>query len=244
MTLASTIIQKAYRESNLIPIGASPSANQSTEALDHLNAILLSSVGFEAGDELTDFNYGGDSEFDQADYFTEWVDDNVRLVLNLSAAATIELDPRPYEGQRFAIVDAGNTLDTFNLTIDPNGRKIEGAATLVLSTEGINRQWLYRGDTANWVRITSLATSDDMPFPEEYDPFYIIMLAARINPSYGQSISPETAKMLGRAKTSLQARYRLKDYQAPCDPGLVNPRQNRYGTGMVPFNLGRPGWRY
>lgn len=241
MTLVSSIIQKAFRETNIIPLGASPSTAQSAEALDHLNSLVLSTVGREAGDELTDLNFGGEARFDQSDYVNEWVEDDTRLVLNLDTAETVKLDPRPYEGQRFAVVDVANTLDTYNLTVDPNGRKIEGSPDdLVLSTEGLDRQWLYRSDTGNWVKISTLATSDEMPFPTEYDPYFIIMLAARLNPSYGLTLAPETVKMLGRAKSSLNARYRKKDYVAPTDVGLVDVRDRYYGSGMTPFYTGYP----
>lgn len=241
MTLVSSIIDQAYRETNIIPLDTSASAAQSAAALLHLNPILLSSVGREAGDELTDLNYGGEGRFDQSSYVNEWVEDDTRLVLNLTAAATVKLDPRPYEGQRFAIVDAGNTMDTYNLTIDPNGRKIEGSPSdLVLSTEGIDRQWMYRGDKGGWVRIASLATSDEMPFPVEYDPYFIIMLAARLNPAYGQALAPETVKMLGRAKSALNARYRKKGHVAPTDVGLVDLRERYYSSGMTPFYTGYP----
>jgi hypothetical protein len=241
MTLVSSIIDQALRETNIIPLGTSASSAQSAAALLHLNPLVLSTVGREAGDELTDINFGGEARFDQSSYVESWVEDDTRLILNLSAADTVKLDPRPYEGQRFAIVDVGNTLDTHNLTIDPNGRKIEGSPNdLVLSTEGIDRQWMYRGDTGNWVRIASLATSDEMPFPVEYDPYFIIMLAARINPSYGQALAPETVKMLARAKSSLNARYRKKDYVAPTDVGLVDVHERHYSSGMTPFYTGYP----
>ena len=55
MTTLATIVQKAMREGNLIPVGATPTANQSAEAVDALNQQLINSFGFEMGEELTDW---------------------------------------------------------------------------------------------------------------------------------------------------------------------------------------------
>ena len=66
------------------------------------------------------------------------------------------------------------------------------------------------------------------------------MLAARLNPAYGQALAPETVRMLERARSSLRARYRRKDFMAPTDPGLVDTRERIYSSSMQTFNLGRP----
>lgn len=219
MTIASDIISAAYRESNLIPLGATPNANQVTEGLSRLNTILLTTVGFEAGDELFDFNYGG--EEDEAYKFTSWAPYNARAVLNLSTASTITLDPNPKDGQRFAVVDAAGNLSTYNLTIDGNGRKIEGSTTLVLNTNGESRQWLYRADTGNWVRVNTLAASDSLPFPSEFDDYFIIRLAMRLNPMYGQVLTMETMETFRRIRTLMRARYRAKETHYPNYVGLL-----------------------
>jgi hypothetical protein len=105
VTLASDIITAAYRESNLIPLVATPSTAQQTEALNRLNPLILSTVGSEAGSELSDLPIGG--EFDRSDLVSNGVPRNARLIVNLSGARSINLDPCPYEGQRVAIADAG-----------------------------------------------------------------------------------------------------------------------------------------
>jgi hypothetical protein len=234
MTLVSDIIQQAYRESNLIPLGASPSSAQSTEALNRLNPLIMASIGTAAGDEFQDINYGGD--YDQSDVIDEWVPDNARLLLNLTAAVTLQLDPEPYEGQRLAIADVGSNLATYNLILDGNGRNVEGAATLTLSTDDLTRQWMYRGDTGNWVRIAPLETSDEMPFPVDFDDFFVITLAARINPRYGQELSAESIDALRGARSRLRARYRRKTFDINTDPGLVKRSE---ASGEDNFNTGR-----
>lgn len=237
MTLVSEIIKSAYRESNLIPLAATPSANQTTEALNRLNPIILTSVGFEAGDPLTDLNYGGD--FSQADSFGSWVPDNMRLVFNLTEAVSIDLDPYPFDGQRLAFVDAGGNLATYNVTLDGNGRTIEGASSVTLSTNSDNRQWMYRSDTGNWVKIEALDSSDEMPFPAELDDYFIISLAVRLNPRHGLVIPAESLEALKRYKSVLRSRYRNRKMFTPTDPGLVKPENDYFGSSTNAFFKGR-----
>jgi hypothetical protein len=235
MTLVSSIITDAYRETNIIPMAGTPSANQTTEALGRLNNITLSTLGFEAGEDLQDINYGGD--YNQAEVLGSWIPDNTRLLLNLTAAVTLYADPTPYEGQRLMVVDAGANLATYNLILDGNGRNIEGTATVTLNTNGESRQWMYRGDTGNWVQITELEAADEMPFPEEFDDFFITMLAMRINPRYGQTLAPETLERLRSMRSRIRARYRRRTFDVQTDPGLVDLRKNQiYSTDS--FNTG------
>lgn len=238
MTLASDIITRAFRKSNLIAKVSTPEATEAAEGLALLNPIILSAVGFEAGEDLADISVGG--TYDQSSYCSPYLPANVRLVLNQSAARTVTLHPNPYEGQRVAIVDAGNNLATYSLTLDGNGRQIEASASdLVLSTSGISRQWLYRADTANWVRITELASSDQMPFPIEFDPYFITRLAMELNPQYAGQTAQETLDAMQRSERKLRARYRKPrpPQDMPC--GLLNERRSGYSLGINDFNAGR-----
>ncbi len=213
MTLVSSIITDAYRESNLIALAATPNTNQTNEALRRLNNIVLSSIGYEVGDELTDLTIGGD--YDQSTYVADWLPANCRLILNLDSAKTYYLDPSPYEGQRFGIVDVLSNLATYPVTIDGNGRLIESATTLTLNTDDLTREWLYRSDVGGWVRVTTLASGDQLPFPAEFDDYFITMLALRLNPRYGQALSQETQAALRRSKNQIRARYRNEKQTPP-----------------------------
>lgn len=243
MTLVSSIITSAYRESNIIPLVSSPNTNQQTEALDRLNPLLLSTVGNEAGDDLNDVNIGGD--VDQESLVTSWIPDNARLLLNLTEAKSYDLDPTPFEGQRLAFVDVGGNLATYNVTLSGNGRTIEGSSSLTLNTNSDARQWMYRADTGNWVRINTLAVDDEMPFPSEFDDYFIIMLALRINPRYGQSLAPETVEFLRRSKAFLQSRYsRAREIESDVPYYRLSGNKYTYATSRNAFDLGRPWpWR-
>lgn len=237
MTLASEIITRAFRRSQLIAIVSSPSSAEQTEALSLLNPIILAALGNEVGTELSPLNYGG--EFDRSALCSFCVPENARLVLNLGAAVTLNLHPQPYEGQRLAIADAGNSLGTHNLTLDGNGRNIEGAATLTLSTNGTTRQWLYRDDTANWVKITDLALTDNMPLPEEFDRYFINKLATELNPQNSVTTTPEVVAAMQEAERKIRARYRKPRPRQDMPRGLLGERRNAFGLTQSDFNAGR-----
>lgn len=240
MTLVSAIIKRAYRKNNLIPAVSSPNANQTTEALEMLNSLVSGIVGNELGSELSDLNHGGDH--DQSNLIDQWIPNNVRLVLNLTTDTTVNADPYPYEGQRLAVVDVAGNLATNNLIVDGNGRLIEGAATVTLTTNSENRQWMYRADTGNWVKIEELEAADTMPFPVEFDPYFVLMLAIQLNPQYGQMLHPHDSEMLRRMRSQLRARYCNRAGQIPPDIGLVK-REDTYYDNSDFFNQGYLGPR-
>lgn len=233
MTTVASIITDAYRASNLIPLGATPNDLQIAEALSKLNQIVLSSVGNEIGEELKELSYGG--EHSQSFLTTKYIPTNYRVILDLTAPVTLKLHPRPYEGQRIAISDVGGNLSTNTLTIDGNGRNIEGAATLVLSTDGLAQQWLYRSDTSNWVKITSLIETDAIPFPAEFDEYFILTLALKINPMYGQEMASEIVASLRRTRSQLRARYRHIRKVYPDYAGRLGDK--RYWRGQFGDNF-------
>lgn len=240
MTLVSALLRRAYRVSNLIPLAQSAlTSAQEEEGLALLNSFVMGVVGNGAGEELSDLLVGGEN--DQSWLLSGGCPADVRLVFNLSSAQTIELHPYPYEGQRLAVVDAGYSLDTCNATLDGNGRRIEAAATVALSTEGLSRQWLYRADTGNWVRITDLEAADTFPFPVEFDIYFQTQLALLLNPSYGQSIAPETSAAMMEVENRFRARYRKpRPVEGVESLGLMGQRQSTATTNA--FNRGRPGW--
>lgn len=240
MTLASDIITRAYRRGQITAIVSSQTTLEQAEALTLLNAIIVSSLGQEIGSELSPLNIGG--SYDQSSYCSTWTPMNARLVLNLAGATTLNLHPEPYEGAGLAIADAGNSLASHNLILVGNGRNIEGAATLTLSTNGDTRQWLYRGDTANWVKITDLALTDPVPFPEEFDMYFVNRLATEINPQNGVTTAPEVVASMQRAERQIRARYRKPRPRQDMPRNLLASNRGEGGLTQADFNAGRT-WR-
>ena len=214
MTTISTIIDDAFRESNLTGVGRSPTTAEQTEALSLLNRVVYSMYADEAGEALTDLPYGKNNvsttdflgrTFD--DFDTDFVPDNTRLVLNLQETKTINLPPKPRDGARFSIVDASGNLATYPLIVNGNGRLIEAGTSKTLNTNGQTRSWFYRADASDWKAVSDLITTDASPFPTEFDDLLVIKLALRINPRYGVQLDQQTLQRYAEMMRKFRARY-------------------------------------
>jgi hypothetical protein len=227
MTQVSEIIRQALRETNVVAITQDSSPSETAEGLARLQALVLSSLGNEVGYIMEDWNIKSASNITkpsgvpltaaQATAFT--VPPNARLVTALTAATAVLLDPQPQDGQRFSVVDAIKGLATYNLTVNPNGRKIEGNTTnKIMSTADAATQWLYRADAADWKVIDPLVTDAEFPFPPDFDDYFIIMLAMRLNPRYGRALSKESGARMEQQRAQFVKRYsqtRLRDGEMP-----------------------------
>lgn len=235
MTSVSTIIKDAYRQSNLIPVNGEVTVLQQAEALRYLNRIVKSVFGNEAGENLEDLPVGINNVNLTTTsigpvYNPFVVPPNKRCVVNITEATTLYLDPNPSDGERVALIDASgassgevyyegtpltlygqpiNFDDTFpGITLKGNGRLIDGSTEITLATSGFNVSWFYRADLGSWTVYSPLTVENTVfPFPEEFDDFFITMLAGRLNPAYGTQMDPQSVEIFRRAKTQFQARY-------------------------------------
>lgn len=249
MTTTLEIITSAYRESNLIAIGASPSAPQVTEGLARLNALVSGVYGYEVGDPLADWPVGVEGVADDVGSWDSnawsYPPANVRLIAGHTSATTVYLPPAPDDGARVVVIDPNARLAAAPITLDGNGRAIEGATSVTLSANSLERSWLYRADKGNWTRLSTLTATDDeeFPFPIEFDDYFITRLAMRINPRYGRSIGAESADAMERTLGKLRARYRQKK-SIMGEPGPASLTRG-YGAGYNPassVNRNRGGW--
>lgn len=158
-TLVATILQRAYREGNILAIGASPTINQQNEALDELNSLMWSSLGFEMGEDLYDWQIPSPqrtapvaANFPQLPFpqniNPEFVDfpsasdpdidvwqyppKNSRIVWG-GVTSTGFFAEAPEDGSRMALIAGSGAGDgAMNgqvLTLDGNGRTIGGSNT-------------------------------------------------------------------------------------------------------------------
>lgn len=216
MTLARTIISDALGEGGILPLGGTPDAASEAEGLRKLSSIVSSLIGAELGENLLSVSYGrngittqeGINADEKLQLDASYAPSNSRIIANLEKASTLFLNPSPRPGARFAVVDASGNFSTRSLTINANGRKIENATTLSLATNGLVREWFYRDDLADWVRVTDLTLDTAVPFPAEFDELLVTMLASRLNPRYGQTLAAETSAALSRWRSLFRARYR------------------------------------
>lgn len=258
MTTVSQIITDAYRQSNILAIGASPTTPQQDEALRYLNRIIKSVYGNEAGEKLEAFPIGRNGIdrpssfpwYDQTPDNDWFVPKNKQLVLNLTDALTVYLHPMPDDGTRFAIVDTSDNLDTHNLTIDGNGRQIEDAETVTVAEAGVAREWFYRQDLGSWQRLSDLTLESEFPFPEQFDDLFITMLAMRLNPSYGAGLDQQSLAVMNRMRSQFRARYKIGK-ETPVEDALIRlprmvadrdgwTRDNFYGDSTSAFDRGLP----
>ncbi|MDA3887229.1 MAG: hypothetical protein PF443_00205 [Allgaiera sp.] len=225
MTTALDIITDAFREGNLIPAGASPNAAQQAEGLNRLNRLIPQVFGFSVAEPINDWPVPSpqrtSSENAQYPFLVGKPDatstvyqnppKNVRVVWG-GAPETVYLPQHPDDGSRIAFTQgsgasvAGSAPGAV-LTLDGNGRLIEGAATLALTNPTTARQWLYRADLGTWTRLQDLALTDVMPFPEDFDDLWSTLLFVRLAPRYSKTVSPETASVVRSGMTGMRARY-------------------------------------
>lgn len=244
MTTVASIIQSALRETNLIPLGVAPTADQLSEGFALLSTIVASVLGNEAGENLTPLPLG-QNEITSPRGYPWWSNElpgnvflqtNTRLMCNLTGPGTVNFHPRPHDGARMGVVDVSQNFSAFPLTVYGNGRSIEGEADMTYDTDGLIREWLYREDLGNWVTVIPLDIEGDMPWPTEFDDMFVIMLALRLNPRYGQVMHPASMQVLQAAMTKFSARYSQSTTQVQSEDGLTHlTNQGRYYGGSSYF---------
>lgn len=241
MTLISTIIRDAYRESNLIAITADPTTAEQTEGLRLLNRLVPSLFGNEAGDPLETVpvgrnNVNVDVEPTLSDNIVPL---NSRLVLNLTAAKTLYLSPKPQDGSRLAVIDKSGNLSTYNLVLRGNGYTIAGAATATLSTNSLSREYFFRADTGDWSLLADLEADDSSPFPQKFDDMLVIGLAIRLNPRNGTAISGESLEAYKSSLRKFRAQY-CQNVSARVEEALLKTSVNHLSHyDYDDFNTGR-----
>lgn len=215
MTAVTQLVSEAFRTSGITAIGASPTAAEQAEGVRRLAALVSSIIGNELGENIPTLNYGSfnlvtDEAVDEdvsSLINSTYIPQNSRVIFNNSGAKTLYLDPAPADGARLQVIDNAGNFATSNVTLNGNGRKIESAASVTLNTNSLNREWFYRQDLGEWIRYTELTSSDNSPFPDKYDDYLVLLLALRINPSFGASITPEHAAFIQRAERQFRAQY-------------------------------------
>ena len=252
MTTVSQIITEAYRESNNIAIGLTPSAAEQAESLLLFNRFLKSVFGNEAGDPYTPIGIGNNNVINTTYYNLDQIPvgwyppRNSRIIFNVTTPQTLSLNPYPNEGERVAINDASGNFSTYNLTVKGNGRLIEGSTQITLNTNGVVKEYFYRADTNSWMLVNDLGLGDTFPFPEECEDFFIIGLAMRVNPRNKQTIDPQSIQAYKRSRNLFRARYNQPVEQRPEEgvlrlPGTSYLYYRNYGPYLNAnqrFNVG------
>lgn len=233
MTTIRQIVIDAYREGGLVQAGLTPDSEEFDEGLRKLQDIVDSLYGFEAGDQLITLSYGspvGGNSYAKYEDLSSYIDStylpqNTRLMVHADSATELFLPPVPDDGARFSVVDVGDNFATNNVTVNGNGRYIEGGTTATLSTDRENKTWFYRADLGEWVLISDLTENSQNPFPRVYDDYLIMLLAMRMNPRYQATTAQETMMFFRRLERKFKAQYRQK-HEVAVEEGLrrINER--------------------
>lgn len=250
MTTAGTIVDRCFRENNLIAIGKTPSAAQAAEALDYLNRQVKSMLGTDEGELLLDWNvpYAGSNNARWPLYHSDPTQPaavyqgpppNSRLLVsNLATPFTVYFQNMPPDGARMALVNVGADFTTYPLTLSGNGRLIEGAQSIVINTNPTGPLlWLYRADLANWIAMQfPLASTDEMQFPDSFDDFFVALLAVRLCPLYGKEANAITAGIASNGMKQFKTRYAQEVPTANFpDAAVFNSYQSFGGPGWEPL---------
>lgn len=235
MATLRKIISDAYRESGIIQKGSQPDAAQMQEGLDKLLMIIENVFGEEVGSLYQDVNYGDDGAVNsysvdsnrQVFVDNSYARPSYRLLVNTGSPKTIYLDPAPYDGARFGVIDVGQNFTTAPLTVVADTRKIEGGRQVVLNTDGAVVDWLYRADLAEWVRVSPLTLDSQTPFPPQFDDYFIMKLATRLYPRYLVSTSPETMMHFREIQRKFRSRYSTSQ-EMNSETGLFRLRGRKY----------------
>jgi len=256
MTQVAEIVEKAFFEAGLTTELQHATPTQMANAVDTLAGVVLFLYGTSVGEQLRPWllgNFGRATQMQRAlpSNILQYPPPNVRLIAVNEAALTLNLPGNPSPGSLISISDPHARLATYPVTLAGNGYTIEGAASLVLSTNSANTLWLFRDDLSNWSRVTPLLAADDMPFPGEYDQMFIILMAMRLNPAYGRNISSVQAQFLKDFRQQFDARY-VQSLPLQLDQSLSRmslQSNDAWATGQFDgsnnaFNLGLPGFPY
>jgi len=221
MATASDIITRCFRENNLKQAGVAPTDAEQAEALGYLNSYIASLYGYVIGELFGDWPvpilatapinarwplYPAPQHVPLASM--PYPPQNSRVITRLTEAYTIYLPQNPSDGARMAVVNLGSSYDTFPLTINANGRGIDGAASITLDgTFTSPTRWFYRADLGEWRIMAPMTLTDPLPFPEDFDDFFVASLAARLAPVYGKTVHETTGAIARYGQIAIRDRY-------------------------------------
>jgi len=196
MTTARTLIEDAYRQDNLIPLGQAILPEEEAEGLRRLNAMLAALFDEQVGEKLLDWPapprltapVAADPPFYPAPVprndpdIWRYPPENARLLAAFDQPETIYLHYKPQDGALLAAVNVGLS-ENVSVTLDANGRRIAGAPSLLLPELPEPLFFVYRADRAEWMPLTDLTIDSQSPLPPSFDDFLVcglsMMLSAR-----------------------------------------------------------------
>lgn len=215
--LVSECIGAAYREADITTVGTDPTAAELAEGLSLFNNYTLRLFGTEFGENLLDWPVPPPpgqtclpTDLVSRNMGTTWFTaprTNSRLLVAISTDTTLKMPAMPNDGSQIMIVDVGST--SVDLTLDGNGRLIEGQTTLVDTPQQLNgRRYFYRADLASWTLVGEKALEDELPLVADFNDLFVTYLAIRLAPRNAQETMQETASVYADLLKKARTRYR------------------------------------
>lgn len=201
--LVSDILKQASRAIGVMDAGAELVPSQAAAALTALNGLQRSMFGMEVGPRLdavsltaaTTGVYGAQYQ------------------CKLAGAVTLTLPDNPQDGWRVGVVDVGANFGTYNLTINPNNRRIATAigtyatANQALSTNGQSKAWFFRSDVGAWIEEADWALTDTPYFPDAYHTALADILALVLISQYDPNPPAHLVSNAQRGRDIIMERY-------------------------------------
>ena len=225
MTTLSEICISAFRESQTFDLERVPTTAELNEALSRLRNIIElhtrppvqtiwlgreRSLKADRGQIIRDFT-------DLQENNPVPPDTYVNLLLD--QAYEVKLPSSPGDGAVISFIDVAGTLGSHGLTIHGNGNNISGQPSITLDTSGSTTKLMYRRDLGEWRPIILLDGMSQMPYPTEFDDFWIIMLAMRLNPRYGKEVNQITLQIFNDVRSRFMSRYMSRT--SPSQPDII-----------------------
>ncbi len=223
------------KDESVTPIGKAPTDAEIAEALPRLNTFIAWLFGTKLGEFVSDWPVPPQrtapvpADTALPSTVCPYPPNNARLLIGIDEATTVYLPFRPNPGARLGLADVGSSAP---ITINANGRLIEGAAEITLTaSEATPREWFYREELATWVRVANLGLEDESPLSFEFDDLLITALAKRLAPRFGSEVLVSTQETYAVSLSRLEKKYQqYMPENGNYDP--VNQTRQAYNNGF------------
>jgi hypothetical protein len=226
MTLVSDIINRAFRESGITPVGGTPDANEAAEALPILVSLLANHYHGEAGENFVLREVTSKGVIYEDGSISNQVKSNSELVFKLTSPLTLYLERTPDDGALLSVVDQSANFATCPVTLNAGATRIEGSSTFLCNTNNFARTWRYDASQTQWLRVTDPIASDPFPFTASEEEYFVCLLAERLNFRYGVETPDSTLRTIAEGKRKMRARHKQTQEQ-PVEWGLISLPSNR-----------------
>jgi len=188
MTQIKDLIQAAYRETNIIPVGASPSSNEETEALFLFNRVFSetvqliekNSLPYGVVDDTTKLNDNGN--------ISVLSNRNVQVIK--PSNVSLEFPLYPAEGDRIIVeISKAGVAPVSPVTlISGPVWEIDNYSAPITDPSFLGK-WVFVSTKGGWKSLGEFSKNDDFIFPSEFDDFFTLRLAARLAQRNGEALS-------------------------------------------------------